>query len=339
VERISTRYLVGADGGRSTVRDRLGIAVEELGAEGHHLSTLFRADLSAVMPEVPFVLTATVAPGAEGLFVTTGQRHRWFYDIEWHPEAGETLADWSVDRLVSRIRASSGLPDLPVKVEGVFPWDFSASVATRQWVGSVFLVGDAAHRTTPRGATGMNTAIADGHNLGWKLAWVVRGWAAEPLLASYEAERAPVGRANAEASLNPALGGDSVHAIAQDLGVRYISGAVIDGHVLAGRRAPHAWVEVDGRAVSTLDLVGDRLTVVTGGTGVPVPSGVPMAVLALGRDFTDSSGGFAAAYALGSQEAVLVRPDGYIVWGGPVSGLDEAVATVTGQRALVDAGA
>ena len=63
------------------------------------------------------------------------------------------------------------------------------------------LVGDAAHRTTPRGATGMNTGIADGHNLGWKLAWVIKGWAAESLLDSYEAEREPVGRANATASL------------------------------------------------------------------------------------------------------------------------------------------
>jgi putative polyketide hydroxylase len=335
-ETVEARFLVGADCGRSTVRERLRIPVEHLGAEGHHLSTLFRADLSAVMPEVPFVLTATVAPGVEGVFVSTGQSGRWFYDLEWHPEAGESLADWPEDRLADRIRAAAGLPTLELQVEGVFAWDFGAEVARQQRSGRVFLVGDAAHRTTPRGATGMNTGIADGHNLGWKLAWVIRGWAAEALLDSYEAERAPVGRANAQASLVPALASDSAHAIAQDLGVRYDSPAVRPGHHLAGLRAPHAWVEVDGRMVSTLDLFHDRLTVLTGGTEVvPAPAGVPMVVLALGRDFADPRGEFSAAYGLDAGDAVVVRPDGHVVWGGPLTGLDQAVATVTGRRALV----
>ena len=59
--------------------------------------------------------------------------------------------------------------------------------------GRGFLVGDAAHRTTPVGTLGMNTAIQGAHNLGWKLAWVLRGWAGEALLDSYEAERRPIG--------------------------------------------------------------------------------------------------------------------------------------------------
>jgi putative polyketide hydroxylase len=337
LEGVAARYLVGADGGRSTVRSRLGIAVEELGAEGHHLSTLFRADLSAVMPEVPFVLTATVAPGAEGVFVTTGQTDRWFYDIEWHPEAGESRADWPEERLIARIRASAGLPDLEPEIEGTFAWDFGASVATRQRSGRVFLVGDAAHRTTPRGATGMNTGIADGHNLGWKLAWVIRGWAAAPLLDSYEAERAPVGRANAEASLISALASDSAHAMAQDLGVRYASTVVLGDHDLAGRRAPHAWVRVAGRTVSTLDLFADRLTVLTGGDAHPGSSTDRVAVLALSRDFADLDGGFATAYPLASGDAALVRPDGYVAWAGPLTELEEAVAAVTGSPALAPA--
>jgi putative polyketide hydroxylase len=278
-----------------------------------------------------------VAPGVEGLFASTGRANSWFYDIEWHPETGETVADWPPERVAARIRAASGLPDLDLEVQGVFPWDFGASVATRQRAGRVFLVGDAAHRTTPRGATGMNTGIADGHNLGWKLAWVTRGWAAESLLESYEPERAPVGRANAEASLRTGMGADGAHAMVQDFGVRYASGAVLAGHHLAGLRAPHAWVELDGRTVSTLDLFGDRLTVLTGGETIPAPSGVRVSVLALGRDFTDPSGGFAAAYQLGSGDAVLVRPDGQVAWGGPLADLDGAVGAVTGMPALVTA--
>ena len=89
-------------------------------SEGHHLSTLFQADLSAVMPAVPFVLTATVAPGSRGDVRDDGRADRWFYDIEWHPEAGETLADWPVERLAERIRAASGLPGLEPEVLGMF---------------------------------------------------------------------------------------------------------------------------------------------------------------------------------------------------------------------------
>ena len=65
------------------------------------------------------------------------------------------------------------------------------------------------------------------------------------------------------------MGSDGEHALGQDFGVRYDSGAVLGGHALAGRRAPHAWVSVDGRSVSTLDLFGDRLTVLTGADAEP----------------------------------------------------------------------
>jgi hypothetical protein len=330
-------YLVGADGGHSEVRSRLGIRYTELGSEGNHLSALVHADLSAVMPGMPYLLAVTMAPGAEGLFATTGERDRWIFDMEWHPEAGESLADWPPERLAERIRRAAGLRDLPLEITGIFPWSFGASVAERQQLGRVFLVGDAAHRTTPRGATGMNTGIADGHNLGWKLAWVVRRWAAPSLLDSYEPERAPVGRTNALASLESGMEKGSEHSIGQDFGVKYASGAVIDGHPLAGTRAPHAWVRVDGRSVSTLDLFGDHLTVLAAAYADPDPGLPHVRWLTLGRDFGDPDGQFAAAYALGPEEAVLVRPDGYLAWGGPAVGIGQVIAALTGLPELVGA--
>jgi 2-polyprenyl-6-methoxyphenol hydroxylase-like FAD-dependent oxidoreductase len=340
---VRAQYLVGADGARSAVRRLLGIEYDNLGSEGNHLSVLFRADLSKVMPKVPHVLTATVAPGVEGLFVTTGQSNRWIYDLEWHPEAGETLADWPAERLVARLQASAGLADLDVEVLGVFPWDFGAAVARRQRLGRAFLVGDAAHRTTPRGATGMNTGIADGHNLGWKLAWVIRGWAAESLLDSYEEERAPVGRANAEASLHSAIGA-VVDPLAHDFGVHYTSSAVIGGSGLAGRRAPHSWVLVQDRRVSTLDLFKDRLTLLTGPSGEQwraeaaalAANGIPIVCYSEAREFTDPDGTFAAGYGLGQEGAVLVRPDGYVAWdSSDPTGLTVGVETLLGLRELV----
>ena len=130
VERSTARYLVGADGGRSTVRDRLGIGVEQLGAEGHHLSTLFRADLSAVMPEVPFVLTATVAPGVEGMFVATGRADSV---VLRHGVASRRPGrPWPSGRSSGWPRGSGpppGCPDLEPEVLGVFPYDFGAAVA------------------------------------------------------------------------------------------------------------------------------------------------------------------------------------------------------------------
>lgn len=163
--QITAQYLVGADGGRSQVRAGVGIDFEPLGSEGNHLAVLFDADLSAVVPDPPYVLNAVVAPGVEGLFATTGQPTRWLYDMEWHPEAGEQLEDWTSERITDRLRAASGLPDLNPEIIGVFPWDFGAGVADSYRRGRVFLVGDAAHRTTPRGATGMNTGIATGTTL------------------------------------------------------------------------------------------------------------------------------------------------------------------------------
>jgi 2-polyprenyl-6-methoxyphenol hydroxylase-like FAD-dependent oxidoreductase len=118
--QITAQYLVGADGGRSQVRAGGGIDFEPLGSEGNHLAVLFDADLSAVLPDPPYVLNAVVAPGVEGLFATTGQSTRWIYDMEWHPDRGEQLEDWTPERITARLRAASGLPDLNPKIIGVF---------------------------------------------------------------------------------------------------------------------------------------------------------------------------------------------------------------------------
>lgn len=340
---LYARYLVGADGAHSRVRDEAGIVNENLGSEGDHLGVLFRGDLSSVVPAVPHALHLVVAPGLEGMFVPTGEPNRWIYDIEWHPDAGDAHLNGANELMAERIRAAAGLPRLEIEIIGMFPWDFGASVARRQRSGRVFLVGDAAHRTTPRGATGMNTGIADGHNLGWKLAWVVRGWAGESLLDTYEPERAPVGRANAQASLQTATGAPTTSALAHDFGVDYASGAVIGSGALAGRRAPHAWVTVEDRAVSSLDLFDGRFTVLTGASGDGwrevctelAMTGMPIAALGVGREIGDSTGALASALGLRSDGCVLVRPDGYVAWsadnGAAPGDLRLAVLALTGR--------
>jgi 2-polyprenyl-6-methoxyphenol hydroxylase-like FAD-dependent oxidoreductase len=356
---VRARYVVGADGGGSTVRQAAGIGWRTLGSEGHHLSVLFRADLSPVLRGRSAALHATVAPGAEAMFVATGEPDRWIFDVEWRPDEGDSLADWTPQRVRDAIRRSSGLPDLEPRLDGLFPWEFGAAVADTQRCGPVFLVGDAAHRTTPRRATGMNTGIADAHNLGWKLAWVVRGWADPALLDSYDAERRPVGVANARRSLEPAAGDTGERdLLADDLGVTYVS-AVVDAHgaepavtgARAGARAPHVWVDRDGERLSMLDLFDDRLTLVTGHGGTAwrtavadvAADGIPIQVVELGTDVADQDGAAAERYRVGATRAVLVRPDGHVasrLHGTPVQAahlLRDAVARALGGSARAEA--
>jgi 2-polyprenyl-6-methoxyphenol hydroxylase-like FAD-dependent oxidoreductase len=101
------------------------------------------------------------------------------------------------------IRSATGLASLQPETLTVTWFTMPAEAATAYRHGAGFLAGDAAHRMTPVGGRGMNTAIHDGHELGWRLAWVIRGLAGEALLDSYQEEREPVGRANAERSLRP----------------------------------------------------------------------------------------------------------------------------------------
>ena len=169
------------------------------------------------------------------VFVPSGTDGRWMFDRELHPERGDSVADWTEDRAVAAIRQAAGVPDLDIEVIGSFPWTFAAAVASGVQAGRAFLVGDAAHRTTPRGATGMNTGIADGHNLGWKLGWVARGLAGESLLATYAEERYPVGLHNALASLE-AFAPDRGSDLSHDFGVVYASARSPAHHGRAGHR-------------------------------------------------------------------------------------------------------
>ena len=111
----------------------------------------------------------------------------------------------------------------------------------------------------------MNTAVAEGHDLGWKLAWVHRGWAGPDLLDTYEAEWRPVGARRAARSADPGPEASGPEALAEDL----------------NGRLPHAWLpQSNGDRRSTLDLLGPGLTLLTGPdprpwTAAPPPSTRP----------------------------------------------------------------
>jgi putative polyketide hydroxylase len=183
-------------------------------------------------------------------------------------------------------------------------------VAERYRAGNVFLAGDAAHRTTPRGATGMNTAIQDGYGLAWRLAWVLRGWADQCLLDTYERERRPVGARNTMRSADAAGTRDNSQDWLDDL----------------GGRVAHAWV---APGVSTLDLIGPGLTLLTGPAGRPWSQAVAELDPRVPVEVRGVDAEAAAVLGIGRDGAVLVRPDAIPVatWSTMDSaGLADAIA-------------
>jgi 2-polyprenyl-6-methoxyphenol hydroxylase-like FAD-dependent oxidoreductase len=217
-ERVAARFVVGADGPRGGVRRALGVGLTHLGTLGEFVNVIFRADLDPVIGDRRYGLYIVEHPEAGGVLVPVGDG-RWCYGRQWFPERGESAADLTPSRCVELIRAAVGVPDLDVQVMARLPFTMTAELADAFRAGDGFLVGDAAHRMTPVGGVGMNTAIAGGHNLGWKLAWVARGWAGPDLLESYEAERRPVGEYRARRSLQ--MGGPpEPDPLGEDLGLR-----------------------------------------------------------------------------------------------------------------------
>jgi putative polyketide hydroxylase len=291
-ETVSARYVVGADGVRSRVRDALGVAVHGPGVVGDAVAVLFRAPLWERIERPHHVIYSVTHPEAEGAFVPSGRGDRWAYGFGGEPG---TLSSEAVEEaaVIARIRSGAGIPELDPRIERIGRFQFAASLAERFRAGSAFLAGDAAHRVTPRGGTGMNTAIRDGHDLGWKLAWVLKGWAGDELLDSYEAERRPVAEHNMRRSVDP---NGSVREVADEL------------RMDLGGRIPHAWVGSAAERTSTLDLLGPGLTLFTT-ADAPQPdlagtsAGAPMTV----RELPPPA---ARALGIGPYESLLARPDG-----------------------------
>ncbi|MGV9499578.1 FAD-dependent monooxygenase [Streptomyces sp. NPDC003642] len=186
-ETVRARYVVGCDGAHSTVRTRAGIAFEGYA----YPQTFLLADLEADGLEPGCAHTFMTAAGML-FFFPLGTPATWRM-IAMRP-AGAPAEEVTLG-LLQRIADDWTTGGVALR-DPVWTTSFRLHNrgATRYRKGPFFLAGDAAHIHSPAGGQGMNTGIQDALNLGWKLAHVCRGAAPEELLATYEAERAPVGR-------------------------------------------------------------------------------------------------------------------------------------------------
>lgn len=204
-ERKSIRadYVVGADGGRSFVRQAIGTRLlGEGGLEldfmgGRMQATYFRAPGLEAMRRHPHAWQQWfILPHLRALLLTLDP-DGGLYLLHYQLPADGTPAKPFQEVLDEVVGAPT-----PAQVISSADWRAGVSlVAERFRIGRCFLAGDAAHLFTPTGGFGVNTGIEDAVNLAWKLAGVTQGWAGEALLDTYEAERKPTALRNTSYAL------------------------------------------------------------------------------------------------------------------------------------------
>lgn len=326
--RVRARWMIAADGAHSGIRTRLGIAMNGPDDLGRQRMIAFRADLTAYTGANPRGIYFLTATGAA--LIWTHPDHRWVISL---PDEADDRAPQEL------VRDALGIAGLAVDVLHGNRWTAAAQTAQRYAQGSVFLVGDAAHRFPPAGATGVSTAMHDVHNLAWKIAAVLRGHAHDALLDSYAQERQAVGCRNAEetgtawtrvftADGTPFAG----RSLAQiDMGYQYRSQVITDDGSpdadlpgsdyqptgAPGCRAPHLWLDAPHRCLSSIDLFDHDFVLLTAQRGTPWREAAAMASRALGIPVNSrvvDDPGWPELYGVASSGAVLVRPDGHVAW-------------------------
>ncbi len=316
-EQLRARYLVGCDGGRSTVRRLLGVGFSGEAARTETLMGemevgLPQDEISARMREVHETdKSVSVRPFRDGVYRVVV------------PAAGvsDRAAAPTLEEFRRRLRAVAGTDFGVHSPRWLSRFGDATRLAERYRVGRVLLAGDAAHIHPPAGGQGLNLGVQDAVNLGWKLAAEVRGWAPATLLDSYEAERRPVAadvldNTRAQQALSsPEPGPQAVRRLLTDLmdidevnrrltakiaaiDIRYDFGA---GPDLLGRRLPD------------LDLNGGRLFgLLQRGRGLLLDRTGRLTVGGW-SDRVDHLADPAAALAA---PCVLLRPDGHVAWVG-----------------------
>lgn len=189
-ERFTVRckYLVGADGARSRARAIIGVRMQGEHAYGLNHSVILRIpELVQTPPERRAIMYWIINPAAPAVMGPMDGEGRWYFGVTLPPTEND-LEDETIHRRV--YEAVGRQVDIEILSRDI--WAAHRLIAERYRVGRVFLAGDACHLHPPFGGYGMNLGIADGVDLGWKLAATIEGWGGPALLDSYEIERRAV---------------------------------------------------------------------------------------------------------------------------------------------------
>ena len=190
--RIRCRYLVGCDGGRSSIRRAMGARLEGDAVIQRVQSSYIRAPkLIERQREAPAWATFSLNPRRSGNVYAIDGRERWVVHNYLRPEEAGFDAvdrDWAIREILG-VGADFGYELL-----APMDWIGRRLVADRIRDRRVFIAGDAAHIWVPYAGYGMNAGIADAANLAWLLAAHLAGWAGEAILDAHEAERGPITR-------------------------------------------------------------------------------------------------------------------------------------------------
>jgi len=315
-QRFRARWLVGCDGGRSTVRKQAGF--DFVGTEPDFTGYSLQVEMAEPSP-LPLGRHYTKAgmftqwqPGVIGL-------------VDFDGGAAHRARTITLEHVQAVLRRVSCLDVTLTALNLASTWTDRSKQATTYRKGRVLLAGDAAHIHSPLGGQGLNLGLGDAMNLGWKLAATIREEAPEGLLDSYTAERHPVGarildwtRAQvALLRLNPharALEGILRDLIATRDGATYFAERVWGVSVRYDLGAEHALV---GRSCPDFELAdGTRLgALLRGGKAVLLDFERQAALAAL-----DGLWGDRVEYVASEAKdrlglcALLVRPDGFVAW-------------------------
>ncbi|HVS78303.1 MAG TPA: FAD-dependent monooxygenase [Steroidobacteraceae bacterium] len=350
---VRSQYLIAADGAHSGVRRHLGIGMQGRPLFSRSVTIYFRADLRSLLAGKQWAVVYVNNPRLRGFFRFEKPFDSAFLAVNTEGDPGQPTTDVSTsltpERALDLVACALGSKDIPVSIDNIMHWEASAQVAERLQTGRVLIAGDAAHVMPPTGGFGGNTGVQDAHNLAWKLARVLRNEAPATLLATYEAERRPVAQLSVEQAYtryvlrtDPSLGPEHCEPLVGDLNIElgyvYRSRAVVgeafddgaahmsprESRARPGTRAPHLWLERQGRRISSLDLYDTRFVLLAGPNAeawcrcartAASEERIGLDISRPGLDgLTDPSGSLCELHGIEPDGCVLVRPDGFVAW-------------------------
>lgn len=339
-ERIAhARYLIGADGGRSTVRKRAGMEPEDLGFDQPWLVVDTMLKREVTLPDVALQICDPARPAT---FIPSSGRHRRWELMLMPGDTPESMPERAEDLIRPWITTDD------TEIIRAVVYTFHALIAKRWRDGRVLIVGDAAHQMPPFLGQGMCSGIRDAHNLAWKLRMVLAGCGSASLLDTYQHERAPHVRAIIERAVgigriiqttDPAVAAArDAHFAAggampgDEPGMPALASGIVSPTPRGGTLFPQPRVRtLDGREHRLDDLLGDGFAVVGAAsdgdaiarasvsigraTGLPVQAiGVGESRVADARDgmrvVHDAAG--ALTTWLAEHGTTIVRPDRYV---------------------------